>query len=366
MTTTTQPRPNHSRQPETARWAPTARHGGDTNTLASAHEATTPERRTGHGSTGARRPAQALSVFSHHLRYGYAHASASDALAVAAQPTGRAGRINGCSTVCGDIAGRMRDHRYGPTMAAPVVVGGRLVAGTQRREPLPEGVEQRPNHVTELVALARASAQARRELAASRARLVEAADAERRRLERDLHDGAQQRFVALSLTLRLAQARLTSDPKGAAALLAEAGQQLQQGLDELRELARGLRPAVLSDRGLRPALQALAARAPFPVELEAPDERFPSTFEVAVYFLVSEALTNAAKYAAAGVVRVTVTRRGDRLVAQVADDGSGGADPAAGSGLRGLRDRVEALGGRLAISSPPGRGTVVRAELPLR
>jgi signal transduction histidine kinase len=172
-------------------------------------------------------------------------------------------------------------------------------------------------------------------------------------------------LVALSLTLRLAHARVTSDPEGAAALLAEADRQLQQGLDELRELARGIRPAVLSDRGLRPALEALAARSPFPVELEAPDERFPSAVEVAVYFMVSEALTNAAKYAATGAVRVTVTRRRDRLVAEVADDGSGGADPAAGSGLRGLRDRVDALGGRLAIGSPRGRGTVVRAELPL-
>ena len=321
----------------------------------------------GSASSGARRPAQALRVFRHD-RYCYANAGEieGNSLAMAAQPTGRARRIDGCSTVCGDVAGRMREHGDGSAMAAPVVVGGRLAAGTQRREPLPEGAERRPDHVAELVALAQAGPQARRELAASRARLVEAADAERRRLECDLHDGAQQRFVALSLTLRLAQARVRSDPEGAAALLAEAGEQLQHGLDELRELARGIHPAVLSDRGLRPALQVLAAQAPFPVELEAPDERFPGRLEVAVYFLVSEALANAAKYAAAGAVRVTVTRGGDRFLAEVVDDGRGGAEPAAGSGLRGLRDRVEALGGRLIVRSPPGRGTMVRAELPLR
>ena len=203
------------------------------------------------------------------------------------------------------------------------------------------------------------------ELRASRARLVEASDAARRRIERDLHDGAQQRFVALALTLRLARNRL--DPDSEAAGLVDRGlEELDAGLSELRELARGIHPAVLSERGLAPALESLAARAPVPVEVSAlPAQRLPPPVETAAYFLVAEALTNVARYAQASEADVAVTRENGRAVIQVRDDGVGGADPGSGSGLRGIADRVAALDGRLQVDSPVGGGTVVRAEIPV-
>jgi PAS domain S-box-containing protein len=203
------------------------------------------------------------------------------------------------------------------------------------------------------------------ELAASRARIVTAGDVERRRLERNLHDGAQQRLVALSLSLRLAQAKLDSDPAAARSILAGAGEELALALDELRELARGLHPAVLSDRGLRAAVEMLAGRSPVPIEIAAiPDERLPEPVEAAAYYLIAEALTNVAKYAQASAVHVRVTESDGRVVVEVTDDGVGGADAAAGTGLRGLADRVEALGGSLEIVSPAGGGTSLRAEIP--
>jgi PAS domain S-box-containing protein len=204
------------------------------------------------------------------------------------------------------------------------------------------------------------------ELAASRARIVTAGDVERRRLERNLHDGAQQRIVALALTLRVALAKLENDPAAARPLLAGAGEELSLALDELRELARGLHPAVLTDRGLRAAVEALARRAPVPVEIaELPDERLPEPFEAAAYYLISEALTNVAKYARASVVHVSVATRDHGVVVEVRDDGIGGADAAGGSGLRGLADRVEALGGALEVVSPAGDGTSLKATIPL-
>jgi PAS domain S-box-containing protein len=203
------------------------------------------------------------------------------------------------------------------------------------------------------------------ELAASRARIVTAADTERRRLERNLHDGAQQRLVSLSLSLRLALAKLDSDPAAARAAFAEAGNELALALEELRELARGLHPAVLTDRGLRAAVGMLAGRAPVPVEIAAiPDQRLPEPVEAAAYYLIAEALTNVAKYAQASTVRVGVAASEASVVVQVSDDGVGGADPATGSGLRGLADRVEALGGSLEVVSPAGAGTSLRAEIP--
>jgi PAS domain S-box-containing protein len=204
------------------------------------------------------------------------------------------------------------------------------------------------------------------DLAASRARIVTAGDVERRRLERNLHDGAQQRLVTLALSLRLALAKLDSDPALARDRLAEAAEELTLALQELRELARGLHPAVLTDHGLRAAVEMLADRAPLPVEIEeTPDERLPEPVEAAAYFLIAEALTNVAKYAHASAARITVTAGRSSLVVEVSDDGVGGADPATGSGLRGLADRVEALGGSLEVSSPDGEGTSLRAEIPL-
>jgi signal transduction histidine kinase len=204
------------------------------------------------------------------------------------------------------------------------------------------------------------------ELRASRQRIVEAGVAERRRLERDLHDGAQQRLVSLALTIRMARGRLPSDPRAAAELLDAAGGELELALAELRELARGIHPAVLSDRGLGAALEALASRAPLPVELSRGPalEELPDTVESATYFVVAEALTNVAKYASATHASVTVERVDGVVEIAVADDGVGGADPGQGSGLRGLADRLSALDGELDVESAAGAGTTIRARIP--
>jgi signal transduction histidine kinase len=203
------------------------------------------------------------------------------------------------------------------------------------------------------------------ELRASRERMLRVGLEERRRLERNLHDGAQQRLVSLALSLRVARAKLHQDPSGVETLLAGAGEELDAALDELRELARGLHPALLGERGLRTALETLAQRAPVPVELASvPSERLPEAVELAAYYVVSEALTNVAKYAAASRATVSVERDNGRVVVAVADDGVGGADPDLGSGLRGLADRVAVLEGRLEVESKPGRGTIVKASIP--
>ena len=204
------------------------------------------------------------------------------------------------------------------------------------------------------------------ELRASRARLVESADAARRKLERDLHDGAQARLVALALLLRTARGRADGN-QDLERLLDRAIEELRLGLQELRELARGIHPAVLTERGLEPALQSLVARAPVPITVEAPaGERLPGPVESAAYFVVSEGLANVAKYSHATHARVTVERINGYVAVEVADDGVGGADAANGSGLRGLSDRIAALDGRLSLRSPAGRGTVLGAEIPVR
>jgi signal transduction histidine kinase len=204
------------------------------------------------------------------------------------------------------------------------------------------------------------------ELRTSRARIVEAGTHERRRLERNLHDGAQQRLVALSLALRLAQGKLHKDPDGADALLTGAHEELTLALGELRELARGIHPAILSDRGLGAALEALAGRAPIAVELaDVPAEPLPEPIEAAAYFVIAEALTNVVKYAHASQATVSVSRDNGYAVVEVTDDGIGGADPGRGSGLRGLVDRVSALDGSMELDSPAGAGTRLRAEIPV-
>jgi signal transduction histidine kinase len=201
-------------------------------------------------------------------------------------------------------------------------------------------------------------------LQASRDRAVDAAEDERRRIERDLHDGAQQRLVALAMDLGMAKEKLRTDPQAATELVGEAHEEAKRALAELRDLARGIHPAVLADRGLDAAISALAARSPVPVGVEVATGRLPGPVESTAYFVVAEALTNAAKHARAGEITVRIARRDDLLVIEVADDGAGGADPARGSGLRGLADRVAAIDGRLTVTSPPGGPTVVRAELP--
>jgi signal transduction histidine kinase len=205
------------------------------------------------------------------------------------------------------------------------------------------------------------------DLRTARERIIAAADAERRRIERDLHDGAQQRMVAVAVTLGLAEARMASDPESAAKLIVQARQEAQLAVRELRDLARGIHPAVLSDRGLSAALEMLAARAPVPVEITGvPDEPLPRPVEAAVYFVTAEALTNVAKYAQATHASVCLDVDDGRARLEVRDDGVGGADSSAGGGVAGLCDRVEALDGKLTVDSPPGGGTTVTAEIPLR
>jgi signal transduction histidine kinase len=200
----------------------------------------------------------------------------------------------------------------------------------------------------------------------ARQRIIAAADAERRRIERDLHDGAQQRLVAVALTLGVAESQLESDPANAARLIAKAREEAQLAIKDLRDLAHGIHPAVLSERGLGAALEALATRSPVPVEVTAPAAPIDPAVEAAAYFVTAEALTNVAKYARASEASVCLSVDDGRLRVEVRDDGCGGADLATGSGLRGLRDRVDALDGQFELDSPPGVGTTVTVEIPLR
>jgi signal transduction histidine kinase len=269
------------------------------------------------------------------------------------------------------VVERIASFGYTSAAAAPIKLGGNvwgaLVAAGQGIAPFPAGTEQRLADFADLVAQALANAEAYRKLADSRARIVEVTDNERRRLERNLHDGAQQRLVSLALQLRLIQNAMERDPGAAASLLGKAHDELGQALEELRELARGIHPATLTMDGLRTALTGLTEHAPLPVQIaRIPAERLPEPVEVAIYYLVAEAITNVTKYAQATRATVTVERpNGDgHVTVAVEDDGVGGADPENGTGLVGLADRIEALGGRLNVHSPPGRGTRLIAEIP--
>ena len=284
--------------------------------------------------------------------------------------TGSPARVDRYEDARGPLAETMHELGYGGAVAAPVSVGGRawgaLASASTSDQPLPDGVERRLCDFADLVAQALANADAYEKLAASRARLVEVGDAERRRLERNLHDGAQQRLVAVALALSMVNAKLQGDPAAAQQVLTAARDDLARGLDELRELARGIHPAVLTERGLGPALEGLVTRAPVPVEVaELPPERLPPSVEAAAYYVISEALANVAKYAHASHVTVSVRRTDGRAEVSVADDGVGGADPSGGSGLQGLAARVEALNGRLEIDSPPDRGTHIQVAMPV-
>jgi signal transduction histidine kinase len=282
--------------------------------------------------------------------------------------TGRPARFDTLDGMTGTLVDTLRSLGIKAGVGAPVIFAGDVwgaVIISSHDEPFPPEAEFRVADFADLAAQAIANAQAREELAASRVRIVEASDAERRRLERNLHDGAQQRLVATSLTVRLAARRVTDDP-ALRAMLDGAGDELGRALEELRELARGLHPAVLSDHGLRAAIEAVADLAPLPVAIDVPlEERLPETVEAAAYFVVCEALTNVAKYAHASEARVRVGHDNGTAQVEVVDDGVGGADASGGSGLRGLADRVEALGGRLMVTSPVGEGTTVRAQLPV-
>jgi signal transduction histidine kinase len=284
--------------------------------------------------------------------------------------TGRPGRIDSYAEAPGPAPSAAREMGWRSSVGAPVVVEGRLwgalaVVSTTDR-PLPPDTEGRLAEFTELVATAIANTTNRAELDASRARIVATADATRRRIERDLHDGAQQQLVSLALELRAAEGAVPPELGELRAELSGVIDGLTSVLDDLREIAHGIHPPILAEGGLGPALKTLARRSAIPVKLDVRTRgRLPEPVEGAAYYVVSEALTNAAKYARASVVHVEVETRDGILLVAVRDDGLGGADPALGSGLIGLKDRAEAIGGKIRLESPRGAGTSLHVELPL-
>jgi signal transduction histidine kinase len=279
-------------------------------------------------------------------------------------------RVDSFAEASGPIAQEARELGIVSSVGCPIVVAGQLwgaIAASSRRDtPFPAGTETQMSEFTELVATAIANAENQAELRASRARIVAASDLTRRRIERDLHDGVQQRLVSLALGLRAAASAMPPGLDGIEEELAQVALGLGGVLDDLREISRGIHPAILAEGGLGPALKTLARRSVIPVDIDVQvDGRLPDRFEVAAYYAVSELLTNAAKHSQASVVRVHVATRDSTLLLSISDDGIGGADLAAGSGLVGVRDRVEALGGVLSMRSPRGAGTSVEIELPL-
>jgi signal transduction histidine kinase len=282
--------------------------------------------------------------------------------------TGRPARVDDYGDASGPVAEAVARLGIRSAVASPIVVGGRLwgsIAVASKGERFPADTEQRLTNFTEVVATAIANGEAQTELMASRARIVASADQARRRIERDLHDGAQQRLVSLGVHIREAQAAVPPELDGLAAQLRRVASELAWAVDELRDLASGIHPAILARGGLTPALRTLARRSLVPVALTVRvDGRLPEPVEVAAYYVVSETLTNAAKHAGASKVTVDVVADDGGLRISVSDDGVGGADLTRGSGLIGLKDRVEALGGRIALQSERGSGTLLSVGLP--
>jgi signal transduction histidine kinase len=290
-----------------------------------------------------------------------------NSVAVRVQRTGRAARIDDYAPLDGALAADARESGLRSGAGAPILVEGRLwgliVAGS-RQPLLPAGTEQRIEQFTELVATAISNVEARSEVAASRARIVAATDEERRRVVRDLHDGAQQRLVHTIITLKMACRALELEQEAAPALVSQALDHAERANDELRELAHGILPGVLAHGGLRGAVAALASRTPVPVDVDVAVGRLPTAVEATAYFVVSEALTNVAKHARAERAEVMARIEDGTLAVHVRDDGVGGATRG-GSGLVGLADRLAALDGKLRIESPAGGGTLVAAAIPL-
>jgi signal transduction histidine kinase len=283
--------------------------------------------------------------------------------------SGRPERVDDYDHVEGELAERLREFGVHSVVGAPIHVAGRLwgavMATSELAHAFPAGTEARISSFAELVTAALANVDAREQLAASRARIVEAGDAARRRIERDLHDGAQQRLVSLALNLRQLESSLEPDST-AARELEVARAELDAALDELRELARGIHPTILTDRGLEAALAGVAGRSTVPIELDLDGcEKLPLSVQTTAYFVVVEALTNASKHAHPDRIEVRVGVDGGDALIEVRDDGSGGVDPTRGSGLSGLADRASALGGTLEIDSPAGKGTTIRARIPV-
>ena len=284
--------------------------------------------------------------------------------------TGRPARMDSYENAAGSTAARLRDLGLRAAVGAPIVVDGRVwgaaIVGSSRPEPMPPDSEARVADFSDLVATAIANAQAHAELTASRARIVAAADDARRRFERNLHDGAQQRLVTLGLQLRAAETSVPAELRSLKEQISDVVDGLVGVSEEVQEISRGIHPAILSKGGLGPALKTLGRRSTVPVELDlAVDRRLPESAEVAAYYVVAEALTNAAKHARASQVTVRAEAGDANLHLSIRDDGIGGADSAKGSGLTGLIDRVEAVGGKMAISSQPGSGTSLLVEIPV-
>jgi signal transduction histidine kinase len=294
-----------------------------------------------------------------------------DALAsTAVYRTGRSARIDvgDWASASGPLHAAGRRLGLSSTVASPIIVEGRLwgTVSVSANEPLALDLEQRLEEFTGLIATAIANADNRSELATSRRRIVSASDEARRQIERDLHDGTQQRLVSLGLALRAVEAKVPVDGSDLRSELSHIAAGLADAVEDLQEMSRGIHPAILSQGGLGPALRTLARRSAIPVELDVTtDARLPESIEVAAYFVVSEALANAAKHAQASQIRISLAAGEGRLLVSIRDDGVGGADPHRGTGLVGLTDRVEALGGSIRVSSPPGDGTKIIATLPL-
>jgi signal transduction histidine kinase len=279
-------------------------------------------------------------------------------------------RIDNFADTSGSLSVTARDSGLRSAVACPIIVDSRLWGmigvATHVEEPLPPDTEAHLAALTELVAMAVANAESRAELVASRARIVAAADESRRRIERDLHDGTQQQLVSLMLEIRAAELSLPRDPSDLQAQLERTRRSLDGVLETLRETSRGIHPAILSKAGLGPALRTLARRSAVPVELDLRAERrLPEHIEMAAYYVISEALANTAKHALASMVTIQLDAQDVLLRLVISDDGIGGADPAQGSGLIGLVDRIEALGGRIDIASPARKGTSLSIEIPV-
>ncbi len=304
-----------------------------------------------------------------HLSLGERLSTEGDNVAATVLSTRQSARMDSWESAAGPIAQRIRELGVRSRIGAPIVVNERLwgiaVVATTEPDPLPPDTEARIVEFAELVATAIAAATTRAELIASRARIVAAADDARRRLERDIHDGAQQRLVSLGLKLRLTEESVPSERDDLKSMLTEAVSGLTDVFQELQELSRGLHPAILSTGGLRAAFKTLARRSPVPVNLDVTiEQRLPESVEVAAYYVVAEALTNAAKHARASEVRIRARTTGASLDLLISDDGIGGADSGRGSGLIGLKDRIEVLGGRMHVVSPPGGGTTFDITIP--
>jgi signal transduction histidine kinase len=283
--------------------------------------------------------------------------------------TGRAARMESYDDTSGPLGNDARQRGLRSSVGTPVMVEGHLWGmlgvATSTEQPLPPETEARLASFAELVATAIANAESRSELAASRRRIVAASDQARRRIERDLHDGTQQRLVSLALAARTAEANVPADEGDLRAELSRIAAGLADAATELQEFSRGIHPAILSERGLGPALRTLARRSAVPVDLDvATSARFPEPIEIAAYYVASEALANAMKHARASRIGVSLTARDGGLLLSVRDNGVGGADPGRGSGLAGLADRVEALGGSIRVRSPAGAGTHITVDLP--